>query len=424
MRNNGFHEYVGSDAYLRAIEVPSGYTHAGSHGMCTDNELTNWNEGIEVGQHSRSRQDSMQLCADRCDATAGCNGFVYWQGEAGGSCDNCCRTYSACSTLRNNEHHEYMYSDAYLKAIAVPSGYTHVGSHAMCTDNELTNWNEGIEVGRHSRSRQDNTDLCAERCDATAGCNGFVYWQPGTGGSCDNCCRTYGACDTMRNTGFHEYVGSNAYLRATAVPSGYTHVGSHGMCTDNELTNWNEGIEVGQHSRSRQENMQLCADRCDSTAGCNGFVYWGDDRGSCDNCCRTYGACNMMRNNDHHEYMYSDAYLKAIAVPSGYTHVGSHGMCTDNAQTNWDEGIEVGQHSRSKQENIDVCAERCDSTEGCSGFVYWQEGEGGSCDNCCRTYGACDTMRNNGHHEYVGSNAYSKATPALAAPAQAPAAAP
>merc|ERR1712151_611287 len=86
------------------------------------------------------------------------------------------------------------------------AGYELAGSDAMCTDEALTRWNQGIEVGEHPRSRQDDVQSCAERCSATADCNGFVFWSSGH-------CRTYSACDELLCEGCHEYRGSPAFRR-------------------------------------------------------------------------------------------------------------------------------------------------------------------------------------------------------------------
>merc|ERR1711920_927891 len=63
-----------------------------------------------------------------------------------------------------------------VESSGAPSGYELAGSDAMCTDEALTEWNQGIEVGEHPRSRQDDVHSCAERCSATGGCDGFVFW--------------------------------------------------------------------------------------------------------------------------------------------------------------------------------------------------------------------------------------------------------
>lgn len=90
----------------------------------------------------------------------------------------------------------------------VPAGYSQVGSDAMCTDDALTKWNEGIEVGQWPRSHQSNLQDCAQRCETTPGCAAFVYWHEGNPGHC----RTYRACSKFLYQGYHEYTGSKAYM--------------------------------------------------------------------------------------------------------------------------------------------------------------------------------------------------------------------
>jgi len=92
---------------------PAGYTQVGTDAMCTDEAHTAWNEGIEIGTWPRSHQSSMQACAERCEATHGCNGFVFWNGTAGGHC----RTYRACSTVLCQDCHEYRGSIAARRTV-------------------------------------------------------------------------------------------------------------------------------------------------------------------------------------------------------------------------------------------------------------------------------------------------------------------
>lgn len=83
--------------------------------------------------------------------------------------------------------------------------------------------------------------------------------------------------------------------------------------------------------------------------------------------------------------------------PAGYELAGTDAMCTDEANTPWNGGIEVGRWPRSHQPSIEACAQRCDDTEGCHGFGYWPSEEH------CRTYRACTHRRCEGCHEYRGS---------------------
>lgn len=89
------------------------------------------------------------------------------------------------------------------------AGYSQVGSDAMCTDDALSKWSEGIEVGQWPRSHQSDLHSCAQRCEATPGCEGFVFWHEVIPGHC----RTYRACSKLLCQGCHEYIGSKAYLR-------------------------------------------------------------------------------------------------------------------------------------------------------------------------------------------------------------------
>jgi hypothetical protein len=187
------------------MQVPPGYTHVGSNGMCTDVNETAWNGGIEVGTHPRSNQDSLQSCADRCGQTEACQGVVYWtNGE--------CRTYKSCDRFQCHGCHEYTNSEAFRKAAPttqVLQGYAHVGSNAMCTDVNETAWNGSIEVGTHPRSNQDSLQSCADQCRKTDGCHGIVYWTNGN-------CRTYRACDRFLCQGCHEYLNSQAFRAIAA----------------------------------------------------------------------------------------------------------------------------------------------------------------------------------------------------------------
>lgn len=171
---------------------------------------------------------------------------------------------------------------------SVPANYTLAATAAMCTDHEHTPWNGGIELGpgpngSWARTSVDSLQMCAERCDGISGCRGFVYWDSGH-------CRTYRSCADSLCSGCHEYRGSRAYRRGEAeprpaylsdpnfVPVGYTELASDGMCTDHNLTAWNQGIEIGpgpqgQWSRWGTQRIKQCAERCNGINGCGGFVY-------------------------------------------------------------------------------------------------------------------------------------------------------
>merc|ERR1719270_2751282 len=98
-----------------------------------------------------------------------------------------------------------------VESSGAPAGYELAGSDAMCTDEALTRWNQGIEVGENPRSRQDDVHSCAERCGATAGCNGFVFWPASAQTHAQ--CRTYSACDELLCEGCDEYRDSQAFRR-------------------------------------------------------------------------------------------------------------------------------------------------------------------------------------------------------------------
>lgn len=100
------------------------------------------------------------------------------------------------------------------------AAYELVGDDAMCTDDALTAWNEGAEVGQWPRSHQNDLEACALRCDATSGCNGFVFWSESPNERMNGHCRTYVACSRLLCEGCHEYLGSKAYrLSALAADS-------------------------------------------------------------------------------------------------------------------------------------------------------------------------------------------------------------
>lgn len=95
--------------------------------------------------------------------------------------------------------------------VDAPAGYGLAGFEGMCTDDVGTAWNQGIEVGQWPRSYQENTQACAQRCDAIDGCNGFVFWNATS--SNYGHCRTYAACTQLLCQGCHEYRGSTAFGR-------------------------------------------------------------------------------------------------------------------------------------------------------------------------------------------------------------------
>lgn len=96
--------------------------------------------------------------------------------------------------------------------------------------------------------------------------------------------------------------------------------------------------------------------------------------------------------------------VESSGAPAGYELAGSDAMCTDEALTRWNQSIEVGENPRSRQDDVHSCAERCGTTPGCNGFVFWPASA--QTRGLCRTYAACDELLCEGCHEYRGSHAY------------------
>merc|ERR1712039_556555 len=175
----------------------------------------------------------------RCLHDAGSEGFRLWPGIWGGSihwfdcrtlqgeipsnhCDpedpssdggwrRLCKCEALPSSSASTTSAATTTQTTTAESLGVPAGYEIAGSDAMCTDEARTAWNQGIEVGEHPRSWQDDVHSCAERCSATGGCNGFVFWPASA--QTRGYCRTYAACDELLCEGCHEYHGSQAFRR-------------------------------------------------------------------------------------------------------------------------------------------------------------------------------------------------------------------
>eukprot|EP00931_Biecheleriopsis_adriatica_P015182 TRINITY_DN11755_c0_g1_i1.p1 TRINITY_DN11755_c0_g1~~TRINITY_DN11755_c0_g1_i1.p1 ORF type:complete len:995 (-),score=146.79 TRINITY_DN11755_c0_g1_i1:47-2974(-) len=174
-----------------------------------------------IGQRDWLGLSAGELVYPQCIADGGSAGYRLWPGVWGQNFDwfNCMHwqgdipdDHCAPSNAPEAGGWRRLCKCEARMTTTVATGYTQVGSNAMCTDDAFTRWNEGIAVGEHPRSQQENLQACEERCEDTPGCNGFVYWHDVIPGHC----RTYRACDQLRYQNFHEYLGSKAFRRVAS----------------------------------------------------------------------------------------------------------------------------------------------------------------------------------------------------------------
>jgi hypothetical protein len=170
--------------------------------------------------------------------------------------------------------------------------------------------------------------------------------------------------------------------------------GEGAMCTDAALTRWNGGIELSRQSRISSQDA--CRQLCDTSSGCNGFVFW-EERGMC----RLYRECTHLLGQGSGEYRGSTACRRGPVdlCPTGFITAGENAMCTDAANTGWRD-IELSRQSRIS--SIDACKQICDTNSECNGFVFWEE------RGACRLYRECTHLRAQGSNEYAGSRACRK----------------